>query len=919
MLLPRGASGATGSNVSISHLVAFAFLFLVWVARCGGAPSRPADSPSALPQLTAEQWRADLRHFAEEMPRRHKNLFHTMTQAQFTSAVQELDEEVPRLNRDQIIVGLARIVAMVGDGHTSLMPYYNPSLGFHLYPLHLYMFKDGLFVRSADPAYSSVVGGRVLRIGQFTAEEAYARVAEIVNRDNDMTVREVTPDWLTIPEILHGLGIISDVDDASFQIDQQGMAIEIHVKPMPWATAIEGQHQHRWADARDHAPNSVPLYLKDPNNNYWFEYLKDARLVYVQYNAVRDKDKPEETVAKFFKRVFQFVDANPVDKFVLDIRLNGGGNGYLNWPLIYDIIRSDKVNQKEKLFVIIGRQTFSAGTMCAIYVERHTNAIFVGEPTGGSPNGYGEHSQVVLPNSGITVAVSSLYWQESDPRDARPWIPPQVAVELTSTDYKANVDPALRAILDYRAEPSLPDLVRAAVLAGGVEDAQQRIRNYQAEPANAYHNIEPELNHLGHSLMGEGKLAAAIEVFKLNVRAYPRSANVYDSLAEAYAKQGAKQLAVENCRKALELDPLNEHAAEEINRLTPPAVGSPSMHDGITVDEIVRRHIEALGGQHKVEAVRSTITHAEYREGAFVIPGAYIARMYPYYKTICDPTRRLGDVCEGYDGSAWEWYADPGVVVRTVRAAAAAARHGTDLIDSLVDYKSKGTLIEFAGSELFEQVRAYKLHVTLADGYEKDLFLDQQSFLIAGERRSAPIHAFGEPVLSENRIGDYRPVHGVLFPFSFVEVEIATGKELNRFTVQSVAVNEKLAPSFFAPPQYSRTPLQQFLEQLYMEREDPLSVMSTYRAFRAANPLMDTGNGVEFIGYQMVKMGDYRGAIELLRANAADYPQSASAQYGIGRAFKAANDLENARAAFRRALQIDPTFKKASDGLDALR
>ena len=349
------------------------------------------------------------------------------------------------------------------------------------------------------------------------------------------------------------------------------------------------------------------------------------------------------------------------------------------------------------------------------------------------------------------------------------------------------------------------------------------------------------------------------------------------------------------------------------------AVAFPSTHDQISVNEILRRHLQALGGQDKVEAVRSTITRGEYRERAFVMPSAYIARMYPYYKTICDQTKPLDDVCEGYDGSAWEWYADPGVVLRTVGAAAAAGRHGTDLIDSLVDYKLKGTRVEFGGSELFDRKPVYRVHVTLADGFEKDLFIDEQSFLIIGDRRSAPIHAFGDPVRSENRISDYRPVNGVLFPFSVVEVEIATGKELNRFTVQSIAVNEKLDPAFFGPPQYTRSPLQQFLEQLYMEREDPVSLMYTYREFRAANSQVETREGVEFIAYQMVKMGDYRGAIELLQANAADYPKSASAQYGIGRACKAAGDLESARAAFQRALQIDPSFEKARDGLDALR
>jgi hypothetical protein len=353
--------------------------------------------------------------------------------------------------------------------------------------------------------------------------------------------------------------------------------------------------------------------------------------------------------------------------------------------------------------------------------------------------------------------------------------------------------------------------------------------------------------------------------------------------------------------------------------LTLSAIAFGSSQDKISVDEIVQRHVQALGGRDQIGAVQTSIAHGEYREGTLVIPDAYVAKMRPYYRTICDPREKLGDVCEGYDGSAWEWYADPGVVLRVVGPAAAATRHGTEFIDSLVDYNSRGTRVELVGMDIFGGRRVYKLHVALADGFEKDLFVDQQSFLIVGDRRSAPIHAFGEPVRSENRIGDYRPVNGVLFPFSFVEVEIGNGKELNRLTIQSITINPNLEPAFFSPPQYSRTPLQQFLEQLFMERTDPVSVICTYREFRAANSALDTREGVEFIGYQMAKMGDYKGAIELLKANAADYPQSASAEYGLGRAYKAAGDLQNARTAFRRALQIDPTFKKASDGLNALR
>ena len=67
----------------------------------------------------AEKWREDLRVMAEEMPKRHRKLFHTMKREQFETAVKSLNERIPSLTRNQVIVELTRIVAMVQDGHTA--------------------------------------------------------------------------------------------------------------------------------------------------------------------------------------------------------------------------------------------------------------------------------------------------------------------------------------------------------------------------------------------------------------------------------------------------------------------------------------------------------------------------------------------------------------------------------------------------------------------------------------------------------------------------------------------------------------------------------------------------------------------------------------------------------------------------------
>jgi hypothetical protein len=146
--------------------------------------------------------------------------------------------------------------------------------------------------------------------------------------------------------------------------------------------------------------------LKDPGNFYWFQYLPDSHTIYVQFNRVAEK--ADETIEAFFRRVFAFADAHPVDRFVLDERMNDGGNNELLRPIIHGFIRSDTVNQPGKLFTIIGRHTFSAAMNCVNRMKLNTDTLFVGEPTASSPNHYGDNAPVVLPNSKLTVRLSTL-------------------------------------------------------------------------------------------------------------------------------------------------------------------------------------------------------------------------------------------------------------------------------------------------------------------------------------------------------------------------------------------------------------------------------------------------------------------------------------------------------------------------------
>jgi hypothetical protein len=137
---------------------------------------------------------------------------------------------------------------------------------------------------------------------------------------------------------------------------------------------------------------------------------------------------------------------------IIDLRRNAGGNTFLHRPLLLGLIRNEKINQRGKLFVIIGRNTFSAAMNASTMIEDYTNAIFVGEPTGASPNFVGETTLVTLPHSQLQFSISDLYWQTSWPMDHRHWIAPRLYIPPSFAAYRINRDPALEAILAY-SEP----------------------------------------------------------------------------------------------------------------------------------------------------------------------------------------------------------------------------------------------------------------------------------------------------------------------------------------------------------------------------------------------------------------------------------------------------------------------------------
>jgi hypothetical protein len=413
-------------------------------SRTSGATAGPTRQQSsqatgvATPTARDERWRQDLQYLARELVARHPNAFFSTTKDTFDKAVADLDARIPTLRDDQVITGFARLVALLGDGHT-VLPVLQKGTNFKVFPLAVAWFPDGLYVVAAPQSHRDALGKRVLKIGQMTPEQALAAVTPLVSHENNQWLLAQSPGYLVTAEVLHDTGVEPDAQRAQFLLESGGSQSVLEL------SAVEPSNVGQLVST---PLDALPLYRRQPAKDYWFEYLPEQKTAYVQYNKAADD--PTLPFATFAAQVFAYIDSHPTTRFVLDLRNNGGGNSQVIQPLISGLAARPGLSAKGHLFVIVSRNTFSSGLLAATDLRKVASPLIFGEPTGGKPNSYGEVLTFSLPNSGLTVTYSKKYFktQEQDTSS----LLPDVTITVSAADFFAGRDPVLDAALAYEAQ-----------------------------------------------------------------------------------------------------------------------------------------------------------------------------------------------------------------------------------------------------------------------------------------------------------------------------------------------------------------------------------------------------------------------------------------------------------------------------------
>src|SRR5688572_16663356 len=205
------------------------FFLKLLIPICLSACSNGQSHEAVLSQ-SASQWKNDLNYLAEQLPNLHKNSFHSISKEAFQEQVNILSNKIDKLNDDQIITELMRLVALTGDGHTHLDL---PST-LKRYPFEFAQFDNEYRVIVTNEQHAELLGLRLIAIENFPVDTIHKRLTFLVPRGENMDRTLFTSlQFLGSPEILYGLAIIKNKKESLFTfLNDQGKTVEKKIQPV---------------------------------------------------------------------------------------------------------------------------------------------------------------------------------------------------------------------------------------------------------------------------------------------------------------------------------------------------------------------------------------------------------------------------------------------------------------------------------------------------------------------------------------------------------------------------------------------------------------------------------------------------------------------------------------------------------------
>lgn len=219
-----------------------------------------------------------------------------------------------------------------------------------------------------------------------------------------------------------------------------------------------------------------------------------------------------------------------------------------------------------------------------------------------------------------------------------------------------------------------------------------------------------------------------------------------------------------------------------------------------TADEVIARHIEALGGMEKLKAVKSVRMTGKMTVGPGIEAPIVMELKRPNAMRL-DITLQGMTGSQAYDGTTgWTLMPFQGSKVpqQMAEEEMKMAQEQADMDGPLIDYKAKGHTVELVGKEKVEGADAYRLKVSLKNGVVRNLFIDAEHFLQIKEESKRTIR--GAEVETETILGDFKEVDGMMFPHS-IDSGQKGSPQRQKLAIEKIELNVPIDDARFKMPE----------------------------------------------------------------------------------------------------------------------
>jgi len=412
------------------------------------------DLNKQLSTAQARRWQSDLVQLHKELKERHVDIYHTVDKDTLDKAVNLLYEEIPELNTRQILVKISQIVAMIGDGHTSFYPGNQKKKWFGFFPMKFWFFSDGIYVISTTEKYKAFLGQKLVRIENTSIADVFSKISTTIGADNDKEYDYSVPFLIPRPDLLHALEITSSADKAEFHFENGSTTLSsIGLKEWRNEEYICSNVLFPKGKSPSQRPEilfatSLTLDSLAQRRYYWYTRLEDENAIFLQYNQCWDqKDRP--AFAAIMNTMFNELDETNAERLIIDLRQNTGGEPLIAKPLLEELTKRKKYIDEGRVFVIVGRRTFSAALTNAVQL-RKIGVRTVGEAPRGKPNNPSEGRDIDLKSTKIWVTVSTQFVERDPELGDQNYLPIDIRCDMTFDDYRNAKDVALQKALETK-------------------------------------------------------------------------------------------------------------------------------------------------------------------------------------------------------------------------------------------------------------------------------------------------------------------------------------------------------------------------------------------------------------------------------------------------------------------------------------